>query len=183
LPGVMQVTGTTDPDGSLLWPLLRDALKEALAGLQTMREAEGQAMASDMGKRLATMRRLKDKIKERSPQVVRHYRTALQKRLAALPDLKPDAALRESVAREVAMFADRCAITEELVRLGSHIAQSMVQLASKGPAGRTLEFLCQEMLREINTIGAKANDARIAAWVVELKSLLEALREQVQNVE
>jgi len=183
MPGVMQVAGAGDPDSALIWPVVRDALKEALAAFMVMRQVEGETLARDMSKRLAAMRRLKGKVQKRAPMVVQQYRDALQKRLALLVDRNADAPLRESFAREVAVFADRCDISEELVRLESHMEQSLAQLDSKDAVGRTLEFLCQEMLREINTMGSKANDRYIAGWVVELKSQLEALREQVQNVE
>jgi uncharacterized protein (TIGR00255 family) len=183
LPGVMQFAGSGDPDSEVIWPVVRDALKEALAAFAAMRQVEGQTLARDLSKRLGAMRRLKGKVQKRAPLVAGYYRDALQKRLAALVENTEDAALRESIAREVAVFADRCDITEELVRLDSHMDQSLSQLEGKSAVGRTLDFLCQEMLREINTMGAKANDRHIAGWVVELKSELEALREQVQNVE
>ncbi len=183
MPGVMQIAGAGDPDGATIWPIVRDALKQAMAMFLEMREVEGVHLARDISKRLTAMQRLRVKVQKRAPQVVSHYRAVLQKRTASLGNLKSDANLRDAIAREVALFADRCDISEELVRLESHIEQSFAQLQSKGAVGRTLEFLCQEMLREINTTGAKANDAHIARWVVDLKSELEALREQVQNVE
>jgi len=183
MPGVMQIAGAGDPDSETIWPVVHDALKAALTSFLVMRREEGKSLAQDMSKRLLAMGRLKNKVQKRAPQVVGHYRAVLQKRTAALSDLKGDAGLRDAIAREVALFADRCDISEELVRLESHIEQALAHLESKKPVGRTLEFLCQEMLREINTMGSKANDRYIAKWVVELKSQLEALREQVQNVE
>ncbi|MFU8779631.1 MAG: YicC/YloC family endoribonuclease [Kiritimatiellia bacterium] len=183
MPGVMQVAGGSDPDGETIWPGVRDALKEALTAFMVMRRAEGETLSRDMSKRLVAMRRLRAKVQKRAPLVVQHYRVTLQKRTASLVDVPSSAGLRDAIAREVALFADKCDISEELVRLESHFEQSLAQLESKGAVGRTLEFLCQEMLREINTIGSKANDRHIAGWVVELKSELEALREQVQNVE
>ncbi len=183
MPGVMQIAGAGDPDSETIWPLVRDALKQAMAAFLSMRQEEGKSLSQDMSKRLTSMRRLKAKVLKRAPLVVRHYRGVLQKRTAALVHMKTDTGLRDAIAREVALFADRCDISEELVRLDSHIDQSIAHLDAKSPVGRTLEFLCQEMLREINTIGSKANDRFIARWVVELKSELESLREQVQNVE
>lgn len=183
MPGVMQIAGAGDPDSTIIWPIVRDTLKQATGVFLDMRKTEGASLARDMSKRLAAMRRLHGKVQKRAPLVVQHYRSALQKRIASLHNLKTDANLRDAIAREVALFADRCDISEELVRLESHIEQSLAQLESKGAVGRTLEFLCQEMLREINTMGSKANDAHIARWVVEWKSQLDASREQVQNVE
>ncbi len=183
MPGVMQVAGAGDPDSATVWPIVRDALKQAMAGFVEMRTVEGASLARDISKRLTVMGRLNVKVQKRAPLVVAHYRSILQKRTASLVDLKADDGLRDAIAREVALFADKCDISEELVRLDSHIEQAFSQLHNKDAVGRTLEFLCQEMLREINTMGSKANDAHIARWVVELKSQLEALREQVQNVE
>lgn len=183
LPGVMQTAGSIDPDGEAIWPAVRDALKVAMHHFLAMRAVEGNKISQDMKKHLAAIRKLNAKVRTRAPQVAKHYRSALQKRISHLADIQSDPTLRDGIAREVALFADRCDITEELVRLDSHIDQSVSQLEGKGPSGRTLEFLCQEMLREINTMGSKANDARISSWVVMLKSRLEAFREQVQNVE
>jgi len=183
MPGVMQQAGGSEPDSAAVWPVVRDALKEALTAFLVMRKTEGEMLSRDMSKRLSALRRLKAKVQKRSPCVAQHYRIALRKRLEALLEAKADRALPESIAREVAIFADRCDISEELVRLDSHIDQAQVQLEGRGTAGRTLEFLCQEILREINTVGSKANDRHIAGWVVDMKSQLEALREQVQNVE
>lgn len=183
MPGVMQIASAGDPDSTAVWPAVNRALREALSAFLAMRQEEGKTLSKDLSKRLVAMQRLHAKAQKRAPLVVNHYREALQKRTASLGDFKADTGLRDAIAREVALFADRCDISEELVRLDSHIEQAQAHLESKKPVGRTLEFLCQEMLREINTMGSKANDRYIAKWVVELKSQLEALREQVQNVE
>jgi len=157
------------------------ALDAALKILVEMREKEGQQLKADLESRLVYIRELNKKIAERSPQVVSEYREKLQNRIKELLDGGQVDEAR--LATEVAFFADRASIAEEIVRLNSHLDQFSQILEEKNPVGRKLDFLLQEMNREINTIGSKANDLTITQHVVDLKSELEKLREQVQNIE
>lgn len=163
------------------WPAIEQALREACAGLVAMRRDEGAVLASDLDARLAEMEDMAGRITERAPEMAAAYRGRLEQRLQELAgDLAIDPA---RLAQEVAFFAERADITEELVRLASHLRQARECLAAEGPVGRRLDFLAQEMFREVNTIGSKAQDEAIAKLVVELKIQLEKVREQVQNVE
>jgi len=180
LPDVMICEDATQ-DSERVWPALQQALKQALAQLQEMRAAEGQALAEDIRKRFTRLRKLAAQVAKRAPAVARHYRQALEARVAAMN--LADGPAPEQIAREVALYADRCDISEELVRLGSHFDQVDKLLAPREPVGRAFDFLCQEILREINTIGSKANDARLSQLVIQMKAEQESVREQVQNVE
>ncbi|MBO4288290.1 MAG: YicC family protein [Kiritimatiellae bacterium] len=165
-----------------IWPLLEEALSAALDRLTAMRRTEGENLKCDLLSRLDALRRIKEEIAARAPSIPLRYRETLEKRLTALlPPENPVAP--ELLAREVAVFADRCDISEELTRLDSHFQQADKIFKDGGACGRTLDFLCQEMFREINTTGSKANDAEIARLVIAFKTGLEAVREQVQNIE
>jgi len=160
---------------------VKRALAQALKGMLTMREREGQALARDIQKRFKGLGVRVKKVKALSKNVGKKYRGNLLERMNRLgADLKPDS---PQVIRELAMFADKADITEELVRLDSHLVQAKDIFAGGGAIGRTLDFLCQEIFREINTVGSKANDSAISRIVVDFKAELEAIREQVQNVE
>ena len=163
----------------------RSAAAEALAGaleaLLTMREREGAALARDLEGRLAVVEGVAARLAELSPLSVETYRARLHERVAELSrGLAPDPA---RLATEVALFADRMDVAEEITRLRSHFAQMRSLLAKPEPAGRKMDFLVQEMHREVNTIGSKSQSAEIAAAVVSLKAEVERMREQVQNVE
>ncbi len=164
-----------------VWPAIREALHRALAGLLRMRRAEGRALAKDLATRLEQLANQVEMIAARAPGVVERHRAALLARLerAGLPLHADDPA----IAREIALFADRSDISEELTRLRSHLAQGRRMLRERDPVGRALDFLTQELLREINTLSAKCGDAAIGAETVRFKAELERLREQVQNVE
>ena len=169
-------------DLEALWPTVRQALEAALAKLQAMRKKEGAALGRDLRMRLGILRKLAREIAARAPGVAETYRANLLKRIAAaLPG--SDLAADDRLLKEVALFADKADVTEELVRLDSHFRQAEDALKAGGVVGRALDFLVQEMGREINTIGSKANDAEIARRVVAAKAELERFREQVQNVE
>lgn len=171
------------PDDPLdVWPLIERATQAALASLSEMRRREGLALEKDLRKRFGALERLSRKIVRLAPAVPKAFRAVLEKRLGELmgPGVVSDPAL---VAREVAAFADRCDVSEELTRLASHFGQVEKVLGSGDACGRTLDFLCQELFREINTTGSKANDAEISRLVIDFKAGLEAAREQVQNVE
>jgi uncharacterized protein (TIGR00255 family) len=180
LPDVV-VLDTHPHDSQKLWPLIQQAMKQALEALMAMRRHEGEALAADMTKRFARLQKPLVQIGKRAPAVVTAHRRALMSRLGeAGIELATD---DPTLIREVAVFADRCDISEELTRLASHFGQVEKLMSSKAPCGRSLDFLCQEMFREINTIGSKANDALIARHVIRFKAGLEAIREQVQNIE
>ena len=181
LPGLV-VLEHGERDLEALWPTVRQALEAALAKLQAMRKKEGAALGRDLRARLGILRKLAREIAARAPGVAETYRANLLKRIAAaLPG--SDLAADERLLREVALFADKADVAEELVRLDSHFRQAEDALKAGGVVGRALDFLVQEMGREINTIGSKANDAEIARRVVAAKAELERFREQVQNVE
>ena len=163
------------------WQILEMALDQAVTNCLQMRAEEGAAIQSDLGARLQRLHDLTGEVEERAPLVVQEVRDRLQKRIQ---DLLMEVELDEArLAQEVAFFAERSDITEELVRLESHIQQFRDLLGANGPRGRQLEFLLQEMHREINTIGSKANDLEISQKVIHVKTELERLREQIQNVE
>ena len=148
-----------------------------------MRAREGESLTTDLTARRATVAQLVEQVRDRSPKVVEEGRVRLEQRLEKLlqgSGLDPDP---QRIAQELAILADRGDITEELVRLTSHLAQFDGMVAEKEPVGRKLDFLMQEFNREVNTIGSKANDAEITNLVVQLKAELEKMREQVQNIE
>lgn len=158
-----------------------EALAAALDALVAMREREGAALARDLESRLQVVEKIAARLAELSPDSVEAYRTRLHERVAELSrGLAPDPV---RLATEVALFADRTDVTEELTRLASHVAQMRGLLASGEPAGRKMDFLVQEMHREANTVGSKSQSAEAAAAVVSLKAEIERMREQVQNVE
>lgn len=181
LPDVLTV-GEGEVTSEELWPLFEPALTQAVAQLGAMREREGAALVGDIAVRLDTVAAFGDLVASRSPQVVEEYRTRLNRRLQELLP-QGHAVDPQRLAQEVAIFADRCDITEEVQRLGSHIAQFRQTLGEAEAIGRKLDFLVQELGREVNTVGSKANDAAITARVVEAKGELEKIREQVQNIE
>jgi uncharacterized protein (TIGR00255 family) len=146
-----------------------------------MRSTEGKALEKDLRERLTLLDGLVKSITALAPSVVTAYREKLFQRMeeAGLEDLASD----ERMVKEVALFADRCDISEEITRLKSHLAQTRKLIRSTEPVGRTLDFLCQELFREINTTGSKANEVEITRHVVTFKTELERIREQVQNIE
>jgi uncharacterized protein (TIGR00255 family) len=180
-PGVLQ-TDEELVEAETIWPIVEKALKAALAALVKMREREGAHLAQDLAARIALMRKAVGKIQKQAPLTAENYRQQLIERIrsAGLESLAPD---DERLVKEIVLFADRSDISEELTRLQSHFQQFEDCQKSKEPVGRTLDFLAQEMNREVNTIGSKANDAVISREVVTLKAELEKFREQAQNVE
>ena len=179
-PGVMRLPEhTMDADDA--WPIVQRALSIALGDLIKMREREGKHLAKDLIHRLKTLRKETKEIRTLYPEVVKRYRIVLRERLEkAGLDLALD---DERLLKEVTIFADRSDISEELTRLESHLAQFAHHLRKNDPVGRTLEFITQEIFRELNTLGAKSNDAGISQHVVACKSELEKIREQIQNLE
>lgn len=169
------------PAVELAEPAVREALAEALRGFAAMRAREGEALLVDFIQRGEILHRQLEVIAARAPQVPELYRGQLHRRLReAGLDLDLD---DERVLREIALFADRCDIAEELTRLRSHFEQFAGLLRAEGEIGRRAEFLLQEIGREVNTIGSKANDLTISRAVLELKNELERIREQMANVE
>ncbi len=148
--------------------------------LKGMREAEGKLLNEDIRKQLVSLSEAAEEVKKHAPSVIHQYKERLQQRMQEFSAGVID---ETRITSEVAVFADKVDINEELTRLNSHITQVDAALKSGNTIGRKLDFLVQEMNREVNTIGAKANDSRIAAQVVEMKSLLEKMKEQVQNIE
>ena len=181
LPGVLETVDKRISSSSLL-PALKKAFKQALSQLQLMRYKEGEYLRKDLTKRLAGLKALSKKISKQAPKVIVMHRKRLIERLAKA-DIQEQDINDERFLREVVYFTDRSDITEELTRLDSHFMQMQGCLRENEPVGRKLDFLAQEMFREINTIGSKANDSEIAKEVVAIKTELEKIREQVQNVE
>lgn len=179
-PGVMRFS-ENNADAEEAWPSIGRALQSALEALIKMREREGRHLAKDLIHRLKVMRREIKAVRAAFPEVVKKYRAALSERIAkAGLDLSLD---DERLLKEVTLFADRSDVSEELTRLESHLAQFAHLLRKNEPVGRTLEFITQEIARELNTLGAKANDAAISQRVVACKAELEKIREQIQNLE
>lgn len=180
LPEVLSVE-EEELDTDSLWPIMEKALNAAFAELLAMRRLEGQKLIRDLQQKVNYLGELRDEVAARAPLVVTEYRQKFKERLALLLS---DTGIDETrFTMEIALFADRASIEEELVRLESHLEQFRHALLSSEPIGRKLDFLIQEMNREINTIGSKANDLEISKVVVESKSELEKIREQVQNIE
>lgn len=165
-----------------LWSVVAQATEKALAQLQTMRLHEGEQIATDIRQRLSSLQKIFKTIREIAPTLPTTHREVLKKRIEAL--MSNGHALDEGVLeREVAIFAERCDIAEELTRLEAHFVHAETLLSGEAPCGRALDFLCQEFFREINTTGSKCNDQTIAHHVIAFKTLLETVREQVQNLE
>ena len=184
LPGVVGTENDQDEtQNEKVGVLLEQAIREALDALQTMRKAEGKSMEKDLTANIESLRQLLGTITELAPRVAPLYQQKLKERI--------DKVLTEhglplgdaDFVRELATYADRCDVSEELVRFQSHLKQFTSAVQSKESCGRKLDFLTQELFREVNTIGSKANDAEITKYVVEIKTVIERMREMVQNVE
>ncbi len=164
-----------------IWETIRPVLREATDRFVAMREAEGARLTSDIESRMKTILINVGKIEERSPRTVEEYKNRLVARINELigqVQIDP-----QRILTEAAIFADRIAVAEETVRLRSHIAEMAEMMESNGGIGRKLDFIVQELNREANTIGSKAQDAEIAHLVIEMKGEIEKIREQVQNIE
>jgi uncharacterized protein (TIGR00255 family) len=148
-----------------------------------MRGREGDSLKKDLDARVQKVAGLAKQVEGRAPQVVAEYRDKLKARIERLLSDTGVSLEPEALVREVAFFADKCDVTEETTRLEHHCEQFLQVIAGKGEAGRRLDFIAQEMLRETNTIASKANDAQLAAITVEMKSEIERVKEQVQNLE
>jgi len=180
LPDLIRIEEQKE-DLEAAWTAIAEGLEVALSRLVAMREREGARLASDLGQRVRRLAERADEIERRAPLVVQEHAARLTRRIEELIGMPPVDEGR--LAAEVAIFADRSDIAEETTRLRSHLAQMQQMLIGDGPAGRTLEFLVQELGREANTIGSKANDVEISRAVIAVKGDLESLREQIQNLE
>lgn len=169
-----------DSGNEELEKLVNLTVQEAASQLMAMRVAEGKELETDIRKQLSSLEFTINEVKQYAPLVVKQYKERLAKRLN---DYLSGSLDEQRFITEVAIFADKADINEELTRLHSHIRQFEETLTESEPIGRKLDFLLQEMNREVNTIGSKANDSKIAKEVVEMKSLLEKVKEQVQNIE
>lgn len=179
MPDVLLVT-EAEEDQEALKRLMTRAVDQALEGICAMRLREGASLKADLLTRLDRLEGMKETIKGRYPQTVKEYEQRLKERIQELLDIPVDEA---RLLQEVAIMADRSAISEELVRLGSHIAQMRETVESKEAVGRKLDFIVQELNREVNTISSKSQDIPITQQVVAAKAEIEKMREQVQNVE
>ena len=182
LPDVMKSVPDTGKEDEIT-QALAEAAETAVLRHTQMRAAEGEKLAEDILKRASLIDELVNRVEERSPDVVREYAEKLRVRIAELTDGVLEGA-EEKILLEAALFADKINVTEEVVRLRSHTGQLRKIIAdSSQPQGKKLDFLVQEMNREANTIGSKANDLEITSCVLEIKSEIEKIREQVQNIE
>jgi uncharacterized protein (TIGR00255 family) len=183
LPGVIDDASGPAIDATADWPVIESTLKAALQNLGRMRGDEGRTMVADLVANCRSIAASLDRIERRAPLVVEDYRTRLLERLRRTlgelgVHLDPG-----DVIREVGLFTDRSDVSEEIVRLRSHLDQFQETLELSESAGRKLDFLTQEMFRETNTIGSKANDVEIARHVIEIKTAVERIREMIQNIE
>jgi uncharacterized protein (TIGR00255 family) len=170
-----------DEDIELIWESLAIPLREALELLVAMREKEGLKLKEDMVKRCNNVKKLLEEVELRAPQVAKEYKNKLEQRVK---DMLNDSRIDENrIAMEVAVFADKSNVDEEIVRLDSHINQMLYTLNSNEAVGRKLDFIVQEMNREANTISSKASDLELINIVINIKNEIEKIREQVQNVE
>lgn len=168
-------------DEDAVWEAVRQVADQAIASFLKMREAEGARLKADILEKAGEIVALVDQVERHTPETVEHYRERLKAKIEEL--LQDNRFDEQRVLTEVAIFADKVAVDEETVRLRSHFQQLQSLVDSDGPVGRKIDFLVQEMNREANTIGSKSVNSQIAYLVVDIKALIEKIREQVQNVE
>lgn len=183
LPGVVDTDAGGSQDPMEDWPLLSATLQAAMDNMATMRTEEGKAMAADLAANAATIARELTEIEGRAPLVGDAYRARLTDRLTKTLAEYEVSLQPGDLIREISIYAERSDISEEIVRLRSHLEQFAATLDLSESSGRKLEFLTQEMFRETNTIGSKANDVQISRHVIEIKAAIERIREMIQNVE
>ena len=184
LPGVVEQSGEqSDGEQDAVWAVVARALREALDGLQKMRQVEGDSMAADLKTNIALLRSSLGNIEELAPEVAPAYKKRLMERIGKMVEEHGVILADGDFVREVALYADRCDISEETVRFRSHLEQFESAMAGTESCGKKLDFLTQELFRETNTMGSKANDAEITRNVVEMKTVIERIREMVQNIE
>ncbi len=170
-------------DADAVRPVFLNAAEEALQDLRLMRECEGANIRSDLIARTEKMKEITQDVDVRKDLIIQQYTERLQKKITAIFDMAHELPDESRVLQEVAIYADKADITEEIVRFQSHIVQLTELLTQDGDVGRKLDFLVQEMNREVNTIGSKANDRDITESVLQLKNEIEKIREQIQNIE
>ena len=182
LPDVMKAIPDVEDEEEITKAIL-EAVSEAAANLEKMRAVEGEKLAEDLIAKGEHIKEILDKIAERAPQVVTDYTARMKERIQELVGSSVQVP-EDRILVEAAIFADKCAIDEEITRLNSHLVQlrNIIEKSSQ-PDGKKLDFLVQEMNREANTIGSKANDITITNYMLEIKSEIEKIREQVQNIE
>ncbi len=183
MPDVIVTTPAAEDEEAMVKRLL-GATSKALDDFCSMREAEGEKLAADLSARADTIQEIRDRIDKRAPEIEKEYAAKFKARVEEILGGVYEVP-EERVALEAAIFADKANITEELVRLGSHISQlrKFLQSDGKEAIGKKIDFLIQEMNREANTIGSKSNDREITSSMLELKAEIEKVREQVQNIE
>lgn len=175
---------TCDPvSDEVLEPLVRKAADEALAGLMAMRVREGRNLVEDLQSRMTFLKEQLQFLKEKQPDIIKQYENRLRTRLQSLLDTMNIQTDECRILEEVAVYAEKTDFTEEMVRFGSHLDQFYTALQTEGSIGRKLDFLLQELNREINTTASKANDLEVVDCVIRIKTELEKVREQVQNIE
>lgn len=182
LPGVIEESGESE-DADAAWEAVQENLAEALEALTQMRAREGDEMARAVRGNCAALAERISKIESLVPMVSQRYREKLLERVSAIMQAHNLTASENDFIREIALFVDKSDISEEIVRFRSHLEQFDEALGSAGPCGKRLDFLTQEMFREVNTIGSKANFSEITYWVVDMKTIVEKIREMVQNIE
>ena len=183
LPGVIVERTVAGDDASGDWPLVESAVREALGKLDTFRRSEGAAMADDLRANLTVIETELDAVATAAPGVVREFRDRLLERVTELLSGSDASVTEDDLIREVSLFAERADINEEITRLRSHLGQFRAFLEDSQSQGRKLDFLTQELFREVNTIGSKANNVAIAHRGVEMKAAVEKIREILQNIE
>jgi len=183
LPGVVSEDADHDADAEQHWPAIEQTLSTALTQLDRMRSEEGRAMAADLRANCLAASASLAEVERRAPLVIENYRERLRERLSKSLAGHGVSIDVSELLREVSLFAARSDISEEMVRLRSHLEQFLATMEEPESSGRKLEFLTQEMVRESNTIGSKANDVEIARYVIEIKTAIERIREMIQNVE
>lgn len=184
LPGVTVINiNENDESQEQLWELVKQTIEAALTDLNRMRQNEGESMKRSLSGNVQVLTDLIDKTNSLAPQVVEQYQQKLRERVKKLLEKQNVEISDADLVKEIAIFADRCDIAEEIVRFRSHLKQFDEAMQSKERAGKKLDFLTQELIRETNTIGSKANDAEITRCVVEMKTVIERIREMVQNIE
>ncbi len=188
LGSLLQLPGVTEPPdleelAESLRPGLMDLLDEAIGALAEMRQSEGAGLAEELLSQCQSIEDNRARVAERSDDVVKLYQDRLTTRVQELAHRGNVNIDEEALAREIAIFAERSDIAEELQRLEAHVGQFRQTVAEVEPAGRKLDFIAQEMLREANTMGSKCNDAEISQMVVDMKTAIDRIKEQVQNVE
>lgn len=184
LPGVVEADlEYSDEETGRIRALVDQAIREALNRLQNMRKTEGDSMGRDLAENVQSLKRLVGEVEKLTPNVAPQYRQRLTERIGKIMSEQNLTLNEADLVREIALFADRCDISEETVRFHSHLEQFESAMNDKESCGRKLDFLTQELFREANTMGSKANDAGITRHVVEMKTVIERIREQVQNIE